>query len=51
MTGKCWKRTSRRTILAMWHHTAMLPSDAPFLAECILAGMHLYDFEEFTTVL
>lgn len=22
------------------------PSDAPFLAECILAGMHLYDFEE-----
>ena len=22
------------------------PSDAPFLAKCILAGMHLYDFEE-----
>ena len=22
------------------------PTDAPFLAECILAGMHLYDFEE-----
>ena len=22
------------------------PSDAPFLAECIFAGMHLYDFEE-----
>jgi ribosomal protein S18 acetylase RimI-like enzyme len=22
------------------------PSDAPFLAECILAWMHLYDFEE-----
>ena len=22
------------------------PFDAPFLAECILAGMHLYDFEE-----
>lgn len=23
------------------------PSDAPFLAECILAGMHFYDFEGF----
>lgn len=22
------------------------PSDAPFLAECIFAGLHLYDFEE-----
>lgn len=22
------------------------PSDAPFLAECIFAGMHLYDFEK-----
>ena len=22
-----------------------LPSDAPFLAQCILAGFHLYDFE------
>ena len=22
------------------------PSDAPFLAECILAGMHFYDFED-----
>ena len=28
-----------------------LPIHATFLAECILAGMHLYDFEEFTTVL
>ena len=22
------------------------PSDAPFLAKCIMAGMHMYDFEE-----
>lgn len=22
------------------------PSDAPFLAECIMVGMHMYDFEE-----
>ena len=21
------------------------PSDAPFLAKCIIAGMHFYDFE------
>ena len=24
-----------------------VPSDAPFLAKCILAGMHMYDFEEY----
>ena len=26
-----------------------LPSDAPFLAQCIMAGMHFYDFEGFMT--
>lgn len=31
---------------AAFHIRDSRPTDAPFLAECILAGMHLYDFED-----